>query len=385
MAVPCCSVAEHPEQAAIHTALDAGESLRSVEASFGVPRSTLSRHQQHRETASTLTMPPGDDLSEEMSMSTIPPMAQRTRPAVLPAPSQEAIQHPVSETANPEPAPLPAAGPLLTVDEAQSALDQVRQERAQLPAKKRDLQQQLYALRGQLVDLERRVDREPGLDAPLAEARRSLATLDHYYHDDFPTEEQALKAREQAAEAALRQAEIAVALEQYNTLALQRPALWEQLSTQLDHLGATIRALLTLTQQQRDLAATAGFEFPAGQSNPNRLIATVIYGHLSRVVATPPSLQEARLPLRPYADHDKAADLVDHGTAQQAPPMVWVQLADRQRSIAYVTEDLPFTGAEIRDLEMSKAVRIDQTTWHTLRRKQQVAERLMLVPEPTWT
>jgi hypothetical protein len=331
--------------------------LRTVEERFGVPRSTLGRHQQHRR---------AEDLAPEES--SMPQMAHRTTSS-LGVPSSR----------------VGTGGLLPTVDEAQAILDQIRQEMAQRPAKKRDLQQQLYALRGQVLDLERRVHREPGLDTPLADARRSLATLDHYYHHDFPAEEQTLKAQEKAAEAALRQAEIAVALEQYNMLALQRPTLWQQLSTQLDALGATIRELLTLTQQQRDLASQAGFEFPAGQSNPNRLIATVLYGNLSRVVATPPGLQESRLPLRPYVDHDRAADLVDHGTAQQAPPMVWVQLADRQRSIAYVTEDLPFTGAEIRDLEMSKAVRIDQATWHSLRRQQQLAERLMLVPEPTWT
>lgn len=320
-------------------------------------------------------------------MSTTPPMmAQRASDQVLPAPLPLAAEPPpVSEIADPEQAPLPAGGPLLTVAEAQAALDQVHQQLAQLPTQRRDLQQQLHALIAQVRDLERRVDREPGLDAPLAEARRSFTALDHYYDHTFPAEEKALKAREQEAEAALRQAEIAVALEAYNDLALQRPALWQQLSSHLDALGATMRELLALTQQQRDLAATAGFEFPTGAHNPTRLIALALYGTLSRIVPTPPALQEVRLPMRPYVDHDKAADLVSHQTVQQAPPMVWVQLTNRQRGIAFAPIELPFTGAEVRQLEMGEAVRMAQATFHTLRRQQIANELLSLVPEPTWT
>lgn len=47
-----CSVCIHHEREAIDADLATGESLRAVEERFGVPRSTLSRHQQHREEAS---------------------------------------------------------------------------------------------------------------------------------------------------------------------------------------------------------------------------------------------------------------------------------------------------------------------------------------------
>ena len=65
--------------------------------------------------------------------------------------------------------------------------------------------------------------------------------------------------------------------------------------------------------------------------------------------------------------------------------MVWVQLADRQRGFSFAPPELPFTGADVRQLELGQAVRIDQATFHTLRRQQTFAEFLTLVPEPTWT
>jgi hypothetical protein len=368
-----CSVCDHPEHDAINAALDAGESLRDVEGRYGVPRSTLGRHQQHRRVE--------DLATEEPDM---PQMAHRTSNPVGPSPRAAAPRPPAMVPDAMGQAQLPT-GPLLTVEEAMAALDQVRQELAQLPAKKRDLQQQLYAVRGQIVALERRVDREPGLDAPLADARRRFVTLDQYHDHSLPAEERALKAQEQAAEAALRQAEIARALEEYNRLVVQRQALWPQLTSHLDQLTVSLRAMLTLTQQQRDLASQAGFEFPAGQDNPDRLLGIALYGNLSRLLPTPPSLQDARLPLRPYADHDKGCDLVDHGTVQQAPAVVWVQLNNRQRGLAFVTEDLPFTGAEVHKLELGQPIRLDHTLWHTIRRQQQLAELLTLVPEPAWT
>ena len=341
-------------------------------------------------------------------MSTMPPMAQRTSPSDVPASLPPSAQPPpVSETAASEPAPLraalrrfqtmiggsttadmsqaplPAVGPLLTVAEAQAALDQVRQQLAQLPTQRRDVQQQLHALIAQVRDLERRVDREPGLDAPLAKARRSFTALDHYYDHTFPAEEKALKAREQAAASALRQAEMAVAMEAYNTLALQRPALWDQLSTHLDHLVGAMRDLLTLTQQQRDLASQAGFEFPSGPSNPHRLLAMAVYGTLNRLVATPPTLQEGRPPVRPYVDSDRAADLVDYATLQHAPPMVWIQ-AVRNSNFMFAVE-IPFTGQEVHDLATGKAVRLTRDTFETLRRSSRFDEYFTLVNEPIWT
>jgi chromosome segregation ATPase len=61
----------------------------------------------------------------------------------------------------------------LTVEQAQGALDQVRQQLAHLPTQQRDLQRQLHESLARIRDLERRVNTEPGLDATLAVKARA--------------------------------------------------------------------------------------------------------------------------------------------------------------------------------------------------------------------
>lgn len=60
---PTCSICDHPRLQEIDTALDTGASLRTIEERFGVPRSTVGRHQQHRSEAA---------LPEEPSVSLCP-------------------------------------------------------------------------------------------------------------------------------------------------------------------------------------------------------------------------------------------------------------------------------------------------------------------------